>query len=166
MDIRQRRDLENLVSECTPMVLRVAMGILHNQEDARDVCQEVFLRLFQNPAVANKKAWLYRATINQAINSYHQNRCRLHRETVNIAPAICHASPQAAMENSERLAQLHQAIAGLAEGQRSVFLLRHQAGLSIKEIADYLQLTAGTVKTQLSRALHKLRQVFEHEDLS
>ena len=154
--LKQHR-FENIIEECTPMVLRLAMGVLHNREDARDICQEVFILLFQTEGIDNPTGWLYRTTIHRAINLKKKNQRRLQRENTALKPVQSEEQPSHKLEQHEQLIHLQNAIAELPEGQRSIFLLRHQAQMPIKEIAEQLNISEGTVKKQLSRTLQRLR---------
>lgn len=147
-------DIEKIIEEHSTMVLRLARGVLHNVEDARDVSQEVFMVLLRTSNIDNYEGWLYRTTIRRAINFYKQNQSRKTREKSKKTKFEQSACDK--LEQQEQLEILQKKIIVLPEGQRTVFLLRHQADLPIKKIAEMLSVTEGTVKKQLSRALINL----------
>ncbi|WP_372365018.1 RNA polymerase sigma factor [Candidatus Uabimicrobium sp. HlEnr_7] len=147
-------NIEKIIEQYSAMVLRLARGVLHNIEDARDVSQDVFMVLLRTPNIDNYEGWLYRTTIRRAINFYKQNQSRKAREKnqkTKLEQSACDK-----LEQQEQLEILQKKIIALPEGQRAVFLLRHQVNLPIKKIAEMLHVTEGTVKKQLSRALVNL----------
>ena len=138
-------------------MVRLARGVLLQQEDAQDVCQRVFLTYWQQKnQIKNPEAWLYRTAIHQAINLGKQNAARKKREELsNRSREVLPPDTQLELKESEE--KLKRAIAELPTGQAQVFLLRHQGGLSYQEIAHFLQISLGTVKKQLHRALETLQ---------
>lgn len=148
---------DKVIEENSARLLRVALGVLHNEEDAKDACQEAFLQMLRTPGIQNYSAWLYRTVIHRAINMRKQNQTRQRRENQHLR-LVSEENKEKKLEHQEQLEKLQNRITTLPEQQRNVFLLRHQGRLSIKEIAQTLQVSEGTIKKQLHRALENLRQ--------
>jgi len=151
-------------------VFGVAYGVLHNRDDAADVAQDVFLKLYQSLAVMRVQGslgpWLYRVAMNRAIDRLRQ--VKRERIAGDFADDAAHSSlgaelpdPSAAMENIELRRRLFRAMARLPEKQRIVFTMRHVSGLSLDEIAAATGCATGTVKCHLARATRRLRVMLE-----
>jgi len=140
----------------------LALGVLGNNEDAEDACQEVLLKLLRfaprlSPGTS-LRAWLRRVCLNHCLDQCRRRRPIRPVELVESAslrnPS---AMPQHRAEEAELRSALRRALAQLSERQRVVFVLRHFGGCPLKEIAEQLQCAEGTVKVHLSRAVSKLR---------
>ena len=156
MDV-ERLEVEELVEHYTPLLLRIALSVLDDREEARDVCQEVFLRYLEHESEIDRPvSWLYRVTLNLSINARKKRVLRDSRSPMLVAVDARAPDPVEEIEKRRRRRAIAVAVAELPEGQRSAFVLRQQAGMSIKEIAADLGVSEGTVKTQLHRALSAL----------
>ena len=135
------------------MVWRLALARTANVCDAEDVFQEVFLRYFRHEAKfetdEHQKAWLIRCTINRA-RSLLSSPWR-HR-TVPLETA-------AQIGVADEYREVYSAVLSLPAKYRTVIHLHYFEGLSVAEIAETLNLPAGTVKSQLSRARTLLKGV-------
>lgn len=136
-----------LVERHQTMVYNLALGKTGSPQDAEEVTQTAFLKAWQGlPAFQGKAAfssWLYRLTVNAAIDLLRQRSRR--PQTLSLDEA------------QERRRQLWQAIDALPEVHRTPFLLREMEGYSYREIAKALGLEEGTVKSRLARARVLLR---------
>lgn len=157
MSANAENAFERVVQLHTQALLRLATAVLHSTEDARDVCQEVFLRYFERAGtIDNPRAWLYRATLNQSINLKKKRATRATKELALVTTAPTSADPNDELETKRKRRLLRDAIAELPPGQRSAFVLRQRLELPIKEIAGVLGVSEGTVKQHLSRAVNTL----------
>ena len=143
---------------------RTAYVITGSTADAEDAAQEAFVKAYAalprfRPGAAFKP-WLLTIVANEA-----RNRRRAAGRRANLAlrvasqPTGAMPSPEAAAEATEQRQLLVQAIGRLAERDRDVIACRYLLGLSEAESADVLGVARGTVKSQLSRALRRLRTV-------
>ena len=154
-----------LVERHQTMVYNLALGKTGSPQDAEEVTQTAFLKAWQGlPAFQGKAAfssWLYRLTVNAAIDLLRQRSRRpqtLSLDDPDLPPVPDPAEdPQAQAEAQERRRQLWQAIDALPEVHRTPFLLREMEGYSYREIAKALGLEEGTVKSRLARARVLLR---------
>ncbi len=136
--------------------LAIARRILRDADEAEDVVQEVFTRLFsQNVRFDGKAAyttWLHRILVNSSINSLRARQRRGRLESP-VAPGAC---PEEAALGSERHALFLEALEHLSEQHRQVVTLRDLRGYSYPEIARVLRLPEGTVKSALNRGRARL----------
>ncbi len=151
---------------------RIALAYLRQREDALDVVQEAFVRAFQAAPRWDGAAvgpWLSRITVNLAIDRWRRNRRRAQTFSPlgegDHAPSLAATGPEPdrrlhAREVGERV---RAALARLPERQRAVVVLRHYQELSLDEIAAALDMSLGTVKSSLHRALQRLRGSFAGE---
>ncbi len=144
-----------LVERHQTMVYNLALGKTGSPQDAEEVTQTAF----QGKAAFS--SWLYRLTVNAAIDLLRQRSRRpqtLSLDDPDLPPVPDPAEdPQAQAEAQERRRQLWQAIDALPEVHRTPFLLREMEGYSYREIAKALGLEEGTVKSRLARARVLLR---------
>jgi len=146
-------------------VLRTAFRILGNWADAEDVAQEVFLRLhrrgrvFANDAAAG--GWLYRVTVNLCLD--RTRSARPSQELPDLASLDRSAEAAVLMEEQKR--RLMSALALLPAKERAAVVLREIEGLSTAEVAEALGSSEVTVRSQISKALVRLRGIFNREDV-
>jgi len=154
---------EQLVAEHHAGVLRICRSILRDDHLGADAAQETFLRLWRNAlggALPEQVgAWLRRVAVHAAIDLARRQPASDPRSEAR--PAGHDPGPAPAAIDSARArelrATLDDAVRRLPEGQRTIFLLRHEAGMRIAEVADSLGVAPATVKTQFARACLKLQ---------
>lgn len=155
-------------------VFNVAYKFVGTYDQAEDLTQDVFLKLFKSLDTfdrrANFQTWLVSVSRNLCIDHYRS--VRKERETMNrdvdpadLSPASPARSPHAALERRDRVELLRTALGLLAPTLRQAVMLRDIQELSYQEIADHLGLPEGTVKsrinrgrTELARQIQKLRE--------
>jgi len=135
-----------------------------NREDAFDITQEAFIRMWRMLPAWKVKAsistWLYRVVTNLAIDHLRRrNRLReVNLEEVAPPPERSKKHhPREALQGKEAGKSIKRAVAELPERQKAVFILRHYQGLPLKEIARVQNCSLGAVKANLFQALKKLR---------
>ena len=154
-------DRERFVAQVTELqetLYRTARSILRNEQDAQDAVQEAvtqaFARLHTLRDPAKFKPWLLRILVNTCYDA-----CRRRRSTVYLeAVEETLAAPQSDCE--ERMS-LWSAVMRLPEEQKAVVTLFYYEDLPIRAICEVLGVTQGTVKTRLSRARGRLRQMLD-----
>ncbi|MDD4458122.1 MAG: RNA polymerase sigma factor [Syntrophotalea acetylenica] len=171
------RAFAQLVSEHLSQVINLAYRMLGDRQEAEDLSQEAFLRLHRAlPSFRGEcriKTWLYRVVSRLVID--HLRREKVKRrifffrkdEDAPDPVADCAdpgASPSDLVLGEEARQRLFRALSRLSARQRAVFVLRHQEGLPLKDIAEVLHLKEGTVKVHLHRAVQCLRKEFSDED--
>jgi RNA polymerase sigma-70 factor (ECF subfamily) len=140
-------------------------AILHmvgNAEDAREICQQVFMKAFEHLDAydTNRRffSWIYRSAINESINHLKSRRPS---EPLSDHLEYPRPNPAETYEEAERLGLLEKIIQGLDENYRAVLILRHFVHLSYREMADVLKVPEKMVKSRLFTARQLLRQALE-----
>ncbi len=151
----------------TPLC-QVAFRIVHNQQAAKDVVQDVFVRLWTNREKINIQTsvlgYLKQSVMNASIDNqrraYETRKVRWDSssrlEEATVQTATTHVEHD--VEAKETQALVERAIAQLPERCRLIFILSRQQGLSYKQIAEKLEISPKTVENQMSKALKTLRQ--------
>jgi RNA polymerase sigma-70 factor (ECF subfamily) len=160
-----------LVAEHQRMVVQLAVNLLGDRDEALDISQEVFLRVFRTihrfKGQSSLRTWIYRIAVNQARNRHRFWRRRHRRDQVSLDQHIAahgdfrsagETGPDQLLAQKQLAEQLQQALDGLPFDQRSVIVLREIDGLSYDEIAFSLGVAVGTVKSRLTRARQVLRR--------
>jgi RNA polymerase sigma-70 factor (ECF subfamily) len=160
-----------LVSEHQRMVFHLGMHLLSDYDEALDLSQEVFLRVFRTiqkfRGQSALRTWIYRIVINQARNRQRWWKRRHRSDQVSLDEHLEHhgdvaaptdlASPDRMLDRKELAGRIWQALDRLPFEQRTAIVLREIDGLSYDEIAFSLGLAVGTVKSRLTRAREALR---------
>src|SRR5438270_5808832 len=142
----------------------LARWLLRNAQDAQDVVQEAYLRAFKSFGGfhgSNGRAWLLTIVRNTSYTLLKKNHAV---DLTTTFDEEIHASgqesltPAAILEHSEDAKLMSEAMDELPAEFREILTLRHQEGLSYKEIADITQIPVGTVMSRLARARAKLRE--------
>jgi RNA polymerase sigma-70 factor (ECF subfamily) len=174
--LRRLRDgdeagFEQLVKQQTGQVVGLAWRLVGNQQDAEEIAQEAFLRLYRAlpdfRGESRLSTWLYRTTTHLAID--HLRRERLKRKWFffrkdNEEPdpvELAHDprdNPARQVQSQQAMQSLQKSLQKLSPRQQVIFRLRHFEGLALAEIAGHLGLETGTVKAHLHRAVSHLRQ--------
>ena len=141
----------------------LARWLLRNEQDAQDVVQEAYLRAFKSFSGfhgSNGRAWLLTIVRNTSYTLLKKNRAVVFTtfdEEIHVA-ADEFASPATILEHGEDAELIIEAMDALPAEFREILALRHQEGLSYKEIADIAQIPPGTVMSRLARARGKLKE--------
>ena len=155
---------EALVRQYERLVLVTALRIAGNMDDAQDISQEVFLRLYRNldkvRAMQNLSGWLYRVTVNAC---FDLRRRRPAGVSVELSDdfASGETDPQQAVAEAERRRALEMSLRILSEKERAALVLRDLEGLSTEEVAEALGSSAATVRSQISKARIKVKGFVE-----
>jgi RNA polymerase sigma-70 factor, ECF subfamily len=164
---------EQIVRQYWRKVFNVAYKFVGKHDEAEDLAQDIFLKIFKSLDTfdrrANFQTWLISISRNLCIDHYRS--VRKERETIDrevdtgeLAPATAEPGPVAALEQRDRVLLLKQALSALPDTLRTAVLMRDIQEMSYQEIADRLRLPEGTVKsrinrgrTELARQIRKLR---------
>ena len=142
----------------------LARWLLRNEQDAQDVVQEAYLRAFKSFSGfhgSNGRAWLLTIVRNTSYTFLKKNHAvdltTTFDEEIHVAGHES-VSPATVLEHSEDAELIREAMDELPVEFREILALRHQEGLSYKEIADIAQIPPGTVMSRLARARAKLKE--------
>ena len=162
-----------LVTDHQRMVYQLALHLLGDSQEALDLSQEVFLKVFrtlkQFRGQSTLRTWIYRIVVNQASNRQRWWRRRHRSQQVRLddltatrgdLPELRTSSmPDQVLQQRETSDRVWGALNQLPFDQRAVIVLREIDGLSYEEIATSLDVAVGTVKSRLARARESLRLV-------
>jgi RNA polymerase sigma-70 factor (ECF subfamily) len=171
-----RLAFEELVRRYDRDVLRLAMNLVHRAEDARDIYQESFLRVYRNLGrfrfECSFYTWLYRIVTNVGLD--HLRRRTTHREDQAPAPDVTESgsprdffdrqpelsaasNPEKSLLGHEVGEKIRDAMKRLSPRERIVFEMKHYQGMRLRAIGEMLGTSEETVKNSLFRATKKLR---------
>jgi RNA polymerase sigma-70 factor, ECF subfamily len=164
---------EQLVRSYDQNVLRMAFNLLHSQEDARDIYQEAFLRVYRNlPKFrfdCSFSTWLYRIVANLCLDQLRKRKVRKEEaaaiETAGgeidrlqfVAEQRAEVDPQRRLMSAELNSRVQEVLSHLTPRERLVFEMRHFQGMRLRAIGEALGVTEEAAKNCLFRATHKMR---------
>ena len=160
-----------LVTEHQRMVYQLSLNLLNDHNEALDLSQEVFLRVFRTihtfRGQSSLRTWMYRIVINQARNRQRWWRRRHRSQQISLDEHIRDhgelpeagngGSPDRALGQKLLADRIRQALERLPFDQKTAIVLREIDGLSYEEIGFSLGIAVGTVKSRLARAREALR---------
>ena len=167
---------EQIVRQNWRKVFNVAYKFVGKHDEAEDLTQDIFLKIFKALKTfdrrANFQTWIISISRNLCIDHYRS--VRKERQTIardvdsnDLQPATTERGPYAQAEHEDLRAQLRQALETLPITLRTAVVLRDLQELSYQEIADRLGLPEGTVKSRINRGrielAHQLRRVQENQ---
>lgn len=159
-----RRAMSQLVSQYQRPVFNAAYRILGNTDDAADITQTVFLKVFEHIADYDPKfkffSWIYRIAINESLN---QVKKRLKQEPLADSQASPWQGPAEELDSTRLCNRVQGALMLLSEDYRTVVVLKHISGCSYQQISEILQLPEKTVKSRLYSARQLLKKSLLHD---
>jgi RNA polymerase sigma factor (sigma-70 family) len=155
------RSFGRLVDKYKERILLVALRIVRNKEEAKDLAQEAFARAYQNRSSFRGESgfytWVYKIVVNLALNYVKRNRDR-RAESINSSSALAlTVSVPDPAETAELTTAISDSIEKLPPRQRTVFILRHYEEKPYSEIAQLLSITEGAAKANYHQAVQKLK---------
>lgn len=159
--LRGDRDaFERILERYEKPVYNAVARLTGNAEEARDLCQEAFVKVFENLRSYDPSrrffSWMYRIAINETIN--HLN-ARRRFEPLTDTLQYGRADPEQEMQNVERDREIQRALLQLDLNYRLAVIVRHFLQLSYAEAAHVLDVPEKTVKSRLFTARHMLREI-------
>lgn len=168
----QSDSLGVLVARWEAPLFRFVSRLVERPDDARDVCQETFLRILDKAEAfrdgARFSTWMYQIALNlcrdQTRRKRRWSRLMFTAPAADSEPAREYAAPEtvatsptAAFEHTERRSAVRRALSALPRDQREVLLLKEYEGLKFREIADVLGVPESTVKSRMYAGLDAMR---------
>jgi RNA polymerase sigma-70 factor, ECF subfamily len=166
---RQGDDLawEMLVRRFQGRVYGVGMFYLSDTEEARDLAQEVFIRIYRRLDLCTNDEtfipWMIQIARNAAIDRIRRQKARPSTVSIPVEEMVhLHSSapgPEEQLHRNERQDLVHRAMERLSEINREIIFLKEIQGLSLETIASLLKIPLGTIKSRSSRARVELARV-------
>lgn len=164
---------ERLVRNYDQSVLKLAMNLLRSPDDAYDVYQEAFLRVYKNINSfrfdCSFHTWLYRIVTNLCLDQLRKRKVRKTEPAVVDTPEgpidrlettpeqRPHSDPQRALLSTEIQRRVEDTLSGMSARERMVFEMRHYQGMRLRAIGDVLGTSEEAAKNCLFRATQKMR---------
>ncbi|HEX5667982.1 MAG TPA: RNA polymerase sigma factor [Chitinophagaceae bacterium] len=157
------------------LVFNTALGLLQNAEDAEDITQEVFIKVYESvhqfKGESAFSTWLYKIAVTKSLELIRSRKRKKrfafitgilgdNNELRHDPPEFLHPGVQ--LDNRERSATLFKAIAKLPENQRVAFTLHKVEGIPYLEISEIMQLSISAVESLIHRAKSNLRKDLEN----
>lgn len=171
-----REAFEELVRRYDREVLRLAMHLLRSPDDARDVYQDAFLKVYKNlhrfRFECSFYTWLYRVVTNVCLDQLRRRRSRREDQAPEVPDSLenpgtdfferqaevrAQSNPEQALMGREIGTHIEAALGQLSPRERLVFEMKHYHGLKLRVIGEVLGTSEETVKNSLFRATQKLR---------
>jgi len=162
-----------LVRAYDQSVLRLAMNLLRSPEDAQDVYQEAFLRVYRNLNSfrfdCSFHTWLYRIVTNLCLDQMRKRKVRKEESSQmegsdgpvdrmdSLQESRVEGDPQRTLFSGELRQRIREALGALTARERMVFELRHYQGLKLRNIGEILGTSEEAAKNCLFRATQKMR---------
>jgi RNA polymerase sigma-70 factor (ECF subfamily) len=169
-----RSAFDSLVRRYDQSVLRLALHMLGNEQDAQDVHQEAFLKAYRH--LGNFRfecsfyTWLYRIVTNLCLDQLRRRKSRREDPATvidsrgdemdllsNVSDTRAMANPARELDRKRMGESINEALSKLTPRERMVFELKHYQGLKLRTIGEMLSTTEETAKNTLFRATRKLR---------
>ncbi len=154
-----------IYKSASSFVYNVALRTARNREDAQEITQEVFLKVFKNLRdfrfKSSFKTWLYRITVNTALNALkkaaHERRRQFaYHENISAELPTQAEAIETSLDHSGQKEQVNKMLETLNPEYRTCIVLREMQGLRYDEIAQVLQININTVRSRLKRAREML----------
>ena len=152
----------SLVERYMKHAYNIAYGVVSNHDDAEDIAQETFVRVYRSICSFRGDAefgtWLYRITMNLSLNAVKRRKHTPLHQIENVEGKMLSGESHSEHSHQHDLQQhLEKALHELPTLQRATVILRHLNGLSTRQVSNILRCSEGTVKTHLHRGLKKMR---------
>lgn len=159
-----RIDYDALYSGFLPILLKVALNVVHDMETAEEICQEAFIRLFERKIPFSKEEevrfWLIRVVKNLSLNVFRKRKNeaaaveklqQIHRSAAPSAEELFSAE--------EEKRRFRESVDSLPDKWKEVLILKEFGEMNYKEIAKTLRISESNVKVRVFRAKEKLAEI-------
>ena len=160
---------ETLIMKYEKTIYNIALRMMTSPEDAKDVSQNVLIKIYNNISRFKGDSlfstWIYRITVNTCIDEIRKNKRKseisMDEEDTGLSRVIqdTEASPEKSIIEKEGYSSIINSINELPEEYKTVITLRDIEGFSYQEIAEITECSLGTVKSRISRARGKLKEL-------
>lgn len=156
-------EFEHKLIGMRPQMLRVAMDFFHNEEDAEDVVQEVYVRMLKRGwrQGDNVEALGIRATKNLCVSVWRRQRLRKSEPLESVPESAGHDSADTPLLNGERNAEIENAIRKLPPSEQRLIRMKHQDDMPLEEIAKKTGMSRRSASTIISSAKKHLLKLIK-----
>lgn len=156
-------EFEHKLIGMRPQMLRVAMDFFHNEEDAEDVVQEVYVRMLKRGwrQGDNVEALGIRATKNLCVSVWRRQRLRESEPLESVPESAGHDSADTPLLNGERDAEIENAIRKLPPSEQRLIRMKHQDDMPLEEIAKKTGMSRRSASTIISSAKKHLLKLIK-----
>ena len=162
---KRESGFKQLVMKYQERLYHVVRNRVMSHEDADDVLQNVFLKIFRHIDRFEGRSeiftWMYRICINE-VSNHQKKSTRINIVDINLYDSTV-AEPF--IDSSALELELEKAISGLPDRQQMVFRMRYFDELSYKQIAELLQVTEGALKASFHHAVKKIEEEFRSKQI-
>jgi RNA polymerase sigma-70 factor, ECF subfamily len=156
-----------LVRAYEKVLFNLALRMVREPEDARDLTQAVFIRIYQNLHRFDARhrffSWIYRIMINESLNHLKRRRPKEALDERIVAPG---PSPEENRERDQIDERVDEAVMGLSDMYRDVIVMRHFLGMSHMEMSEQLGVPEKTVKSRLHTGRQRLAEVLRQSGIT
>ena len=166
------RSFELLIEQCKTKAYNIALRYLRNEEDAMDVLQESFIKIYRHLGSFKEGSkfdtWVYRIVVNTCNDMLRKNhgapveslnRSDEEEEEYTLELPDTDPGPQESLLRKEQAKLILDALDQLKPDQKEVVILRDIQGFAYEEIAEMLNCSIGTIKSRINRSRSRLREI-------
>lgn len=161
-----RKAFSELVGFYQKKVFALAFGFFRDREDALEIVQETFMRVYEKIGryrpEHSLQSWIYRVARNLCVDHYRKNvKKRKLEDGFDSVPERqlgCADTVVADWESRRISAAIDRSVAGLSWRQKEVFSLKYHQGMKLQQVAETMGISIGTVKALHHRAIHRIRR--------
>ncbi|MFV0591009.1 MAG: RNA polymerase sigma factor [Draconibacterium sp.] len=161
-----KKVFEAIFLEYHQPLLRFAEHIVFNRDVCEDIVQSVFISLWENAATVeihkSLQSWLYQAVRFKGLTYLRNLNIQDKHKLIYLEYELSEMLESEAHESSELTKKVNAAIETLPSEMQKIFRMKYLDGMKVKEIAEQFRISENTVKTQLQRAKHNLRQILSN----
>jgi RNA polymerase sigma-70 factor (ECF subfamily) len=165
--LESEKKFDQIVKFIAQDIMNIAYSYVSNYEDAKDISQEIFLKLYKKLKYFKGKSkistWIYRVSINTCIDFLRKKKKSVSLDERIVKNKEEHSKIED-IEKKDMNEILKKKIKHLPARQKNVIILKHLQGLKISEISKILKCSESSVKTHLCRAIDNLRKNWSKED--
>jgi RNA polymerase sigma-70 factor, ECF subfamily len=147
-------------------IFTLAYGFFHDRDDALEIVQETFMKVYAKIGMFRPKhslqSWIYRLAYNLCVDYYRKYAQKRKLESGFDSVPDRHLTagdnPQATWESRQVGEAIERAVENLSRKQKEVFFLKYRQGLKLRQVAETMAISLGTVKALHHRAMKRIRQ--------
>jgi RNA polymerase sigma-70 factor, ECF subfamily len=168
--LKNKDAFKEMVLKYQNLVINICYGFVHNQDDAQDIAQEVFIELYKSIEKFRQESklstWIYRISVNKSLNFIRDNKKNswfqsldllFEKEKPSKEGFTDSDNPHTLMEKDEKSNAIYRAIDELPENQKISFVLYKFENLSYKEISEVMKISLSSVESLIFRAKKNLQ---------